>query len=236
MESFMTLRSAKELLGYKVVALEDKAGYVDDIYFDDRIWVIRCVVVDLGHVHPARKVVISPQVLGPPDWETELLPVKLSLNQMVQTSEVDPINVVDRQSRVDLLKPYKWMMESGDSHLRSLADVLGYRVQATDGEGGHMADFILDDRSWIIRYAVVETRDPWPAKQVALIPQWIKTIQRADSKICVSLSQRTIENCPEYFASFYTKQPYAVRFYQYQNQQSHTALAPTKQNSDAVYL
>ena len=34
--------------------------------------------------------------------------------------------------------------------------VSGYHLQATDGEIGHVEDFIIDDETWAIRYLIVE--------------------------------------------------------------------------------
>jgi hypothetical protein len=41
--------------------------------------------------------------------------------------------------------------------LRSLKDLEQYAVSATDGDIGHVANFLLDDERWIVRYLVVET-------------------------------------------------------------------------------
>jgi hypothetical protein len=49
--------------------------------------------------------------------------------------------------------------EINQSHLRSMKDVAGYTIQATDGEIGHVDDFIIDDKPWTIRYIVVDTRN-----------------------------------------------------------------------------
>jgi len=46
-----------------------------------------------------------------------------------------------------------------DPHLRSSAEVIGCRVVASDGDCGHLADLLFDDRSWQLRHAVVDTRD-----------------------------------------------------------------------------
>ena len=46
-----------------------------------------------------------------------------------------------------------------DSHLRSTYDVSGYDIQATDGEIGHVEDFIIDDETWAIRYLIIDTRN-----------------------------------------------------------------------------
>jgi len=41
--------------------------------------------------------------------------------------------------------------------LRSLKDLEGYTVSATDGELGSVEDLFLDDRRWVVRYLVVNT-------------------------------------------------------------------------------
>ena len=41
--------------------------------------------------------------------------------------------------------------------LRSLKDIQGYQVNATDGDIGTVANFFFDDKDWTVRYLVVET-------------------------------------------------------------------------------
>lgn len=40
---------------------------------------------------------------------------------------------------------------SNDAHLRSVHEVIGYHINATDGEIGHLEDFLFDDETWEIR-------------------------------------------------------------------------------------
>ncbi len=40
----------------------------------------------------------------------------------------------------------------GDPNLRSAREVIGYRIHARDGQIGHLADFIVTDSDWVIRY------------------------------------------------------------------------------------
>jgi len=39
----------------------------------------------------------------------------------------------------------------GDPHLRSFVSVNGYHVRATDGDLGHVENFLADDVNWDIR-------------------------------------------------------------------------------------
>jgi hypothetical protein len=64
----------------------------------------------------------------------------------------------------------------GDPHLRSTRMVSGYTAHTYDGAIGRVADFIVDDTVWAIRYIVVATRTWWPGKKVLLPAGWISTI------------------------------------------------------------
>lgn len=45
--------------------------------------------------------------------------------------------------------------DDGDPHLRSCNAVKGYHLIASDGEIGHVDGFLLDDRTWSIRFVRV---------------------------------------------------------------------------------
>jgi hypothetical protein len=38
---------------------------------------------------------------------------------------------------------------------------------------GHIQDFLVDSRTWAVRYLVVDTTNLWPGKDVLLSPHWI---------------------------------------------------------------
>ncbi|HWG68883.1 MAG TPA: hypothetical protein VN692_05625 [Steroidobacteraceae bacterium] len=44
-----------------------------------------------------------------------------------------------------------------DPHLRSGNAVLKYHVHATDGDIGHVRGLLIDEKTWSIRYMVVNT-------------------------------------------------------------------------------
>jgi hypothetical protein len=88
--------------------------------------------------------------------------------------------------------------ESSDPHLHSAKEVIGYYIEATDGDIGHVEEFVLDDESWAIRYMVVDTRNWWPGKKVLVAPKWIERASWNDSRVYVNLSRHNIEEAPEY--------------------------------------
>ena len=102
-----------------------------------------------------------------------------------------------------------------DVHLRSTNEVTGYYIGASDGDIGHVEDFLIDDENWTIRYMVVDTRNWWPGKKVLVAPDWIKSISWADSKVYVDLSRDSIKNGPEYNPSVPMDRDYEGRLYQH---------------------
>jgi uncharacterized protein YrrD len=87
---------------------------------------------------------------------------------------------------------------SNDAHLRSVHEVIGYHINATDGEIGHLEDFLFDDETWQIRYAIVDTKNWWPGKKILLRPQWIERVSWAEREIYAKLSRESIQKAPEW--------------------------------------
>jgi hypothetical protein len=48
-------------------------------------------------------------------------------------------------------------LDKGDPHLRSITEVTGYHLHATDGYIGHAQDFLVDSATWGVSYLIVDT-------------------------------------------------------------------------------
>ena len=83
------------------------------------------------------------------------------------------------------------------SHVRSSKEVTGYRIQAADGEIGHVEDFVLDYASWAITDVLIDTRNWLPGKKVLVPPSAISDIDWARRLMSVRLSQAEVERSPE---------------------------------------
>jgi hypothetical protein len=105
--------------------------------------------------------------------------------------------------------------KKGDPHLRSTREVIGYHIQARDGQVGHVEDFIADDEYWYIRYMVVDTRNWLPGKKVLVAPAWVEEVNWAEHKVFVDLLRETVKHCPEYDPSAPVNREYEVRLYDY---------------------
>jgi uncharacterized protein YrrD len=102
-----------------------------------------------------------------------------------------------------------------DPHLRSTREVTGYHVQATDGEIGHIEDFIIDDETWAIRYLIVDTQNWWPGKKILLAPQWIDRMSWNEAKIFVNLPRESIKQAPAYTKDSLLSRDYETSLHQH---------------------
>jgi hypothetical protein len=88
--------------------------------------------------------------------------------------------------------------EHGDANLRSTKVVTGYSIAATDGNVGHIVEFMVDDATWKIRYLAVDTRDWWPGKNVLLPPDWIVDLNWPEGNVTVTVTREQVKNAPEW--------------------------------------
>jgi sporulation protein YlmC with PRC-barrel domain len=106
-------------------------------------------------------------------------------------------------------------LNDGDPHLRSVEAVTGYHIHATDGEVGHVEDFLLEDTDWSIHYFVVDTRNWWPGKHVLISPGSAGTIDWSDRLVNLNVDRQKVKDSPEYDAATTVDQAYERRFHEY---------------------
>jgi hypothetical protein len=92
-------------------------------------------------------------------------------------------------------------LNSDDPHLRSCNDVRRYYVHASDGEIGHVHGFLVDENTWAIRHLVVDTSNWWLGHQVLLSPEWVGSVNWAESMVNVDLTRQSVKDAPPYDAS-----------------------------------
>jgi sporulation protein YlmC with PRC-barrel domain len=84
-----------------------------------------------------------------------------------------------------------------DRHLRSVADVTGYHIRATDGEIGHVDDFLIDERSWTIRYLVLDTSNWIGGQWVVIAPRVLRAIEWTERAMKVDLTRDAVRSSPK---------------------------------------
>ena len=103
----------------------------------------------------------------------------------------------------------------GDPHLRSTVAVTGYHIHASDGEIGHVDEFLIDDADWSIRYLVVDTKNWWPGKKVLISPRSIHEIDWTDKLVNLDVNRQKVKDSPAYDASIRVEKGYDEKFLTY---------------------
>jgi hypothetical protein len=243
------LNKVKSLKGYKLDSLDGEIGGVKEFYFDDQHWAIRYLVADTGNWLMGRQVLISPYALGVVSTEGHSISINLTNKQIEESPSLDSDKPVSRQFEEAYYGYYGWPAywdgpylwgsypyivrdrekwarlargeKAWDPHLRSTHDVDGHNIQATDGEVGHVEDFIVDDRTWAIRYLIIDTRNWWPGKKVLVSPRWIERVSWSESKVFVDLSRGTIKQSPEYTEESLLTRDYEVGLHRHYNRHGY---------------
>jgi sporulation protein YlmC with PRC-barrel domain len=219
------LRDLNALIGYRIHATDGEIGKVDDFYFDDETWTIRYMVVDTGQWLSGRKVLISPLALRTPNWSSETFPVQITKEQVRSSPDIDTQKPISRQHESEFHTYYSWPVywgygmysgpiyamaptakhdilpvkqRQGDPRLCSTRAVLGYRIHASDGELGHLDDYIVDDEKWTIRFLVVDTSNGPPGRRVLISPNTIQRVDWVDATLFVNILQQSVISSPDY--------------------------------------
>ena len=88
--------------------------------------------------------------------------------------------------------------EPADVHLRSTKAVIGYQIQAGDQIAGHLTDFRMHDKSWVIGNLVINTGNRFSGSEALLSPSQVDRISWEESKIFVNLTKEAILQLPVY--------------------------------------
>lgn len=107
------LRSLKKITGYTLQETDDIIGTCADFLFDDKSWVIRYMVADTGNWLIHNKVLITPNLLGESDWQTEKLQLKLTREQLEACPPLDLHAPISREYEILYHEhfeiPFYWM-------------------------------------------------------------------------------------------------------------------------------
>jgi uncharacterized protein YrrD len=85
-----------------------------------------------------------------------------------------------------------------DAHLRSTRAVSGYEIHTSEGAIGHVTDFIIHDRTWVICHLIVNTGSWLLGREIAIAPRHITRVSYEESKVFVDVSSEAIREAPEY--------------------------------------
>lgn len=81
--------------------------------------------------------------------------------------------------------------------LHDLKDLLGSSVLATDGEMGSVHNFLFDDRSWTVRYLVVDVGQRLNRQEVVLAISSVGQPDWAHRSVQVKYTKEQVRNSPD---------------------------------------
>jgi hypothetical protein len=238
------LRTMVDMTGCSVMALGGRIGRLRDFYFDDFAWIVCYLVADIGSWHKGRNVLVAPRhVFELPRGEVRQLELTLSTDEIKRCPGIESDLPVSLREKIEVGRYPVWSPlvppmgipvdlasctpagkgtagkkegSGGDPHLRSLREVVNYRLQTAEGERfGHVAEFIMDTEGWFIRYMVVDTRYWLPGKLVLIAPSCVKEIDWPNALVHVDMKADKVKSLPEFDPSAPVNREYEARLYDF---------------------
>jgi len=238
-DEMQQLHRLADLKKYSLLASDGEIGKITEAYFDDWEWTVRYFVVRAGGWLLGREVLIAPRAITGLDEDAGRIALELTREQVEKSPPVETKKPVSRHYESLYYQYYNWepywmvgpmggpmpvaprtalrpeeigrMREPENPHLRASDEVQGYRIHAIDGELGEVHDLIIDDRGWMVRYLVADTRKWLPGKKVLIAPAWVGGVDWAGREITVDLDRETIRSAPPYDPSRAIGADYEVR-------------------------
>lgn len=102
----------RQFIGMRIEASDGEIGKIIDIYFDDRSWAVRYLVIETGSWFAERKVLISPISVSGIDWDNHTIAINLTRQRVEASPPIDTDKPVSRQHEADFSDyygyPYYW--------------------------------------------------------------------------------------------------------------------------------
>lgn len=99
--------------------------------------------------------------------------------------------------------------------LRSAKTLTGYKIRAVDGEIGKVDDFYFHDRSWAVRYVVVDTGGWLTGRKVLLAPAALGDADDEEKTLGVGKNREQIRNSPPIDTDMPVSRRYEIELQQY---------------------
>jgi hypothetical protein len=117
-----------------------------------------------------------------------------------------------REKEIDDAKRSK-----SDPTLHSVKEINGYHIHASDGQIGHVEDFLVEDMDWSIRYLVVDTKSWWPGNKVLISPLSVRAIQWPERQVSLDVDCQTVKGSPAYDPAATIEPSLAAKIHRYDN-------------------
>jgi sporulation protein YlmC with PRC-barrel domain len=99
--------------------------------------------------------------------------------------------------------------------LRTVSELQGRAIAASDGEIGSVEDVYFDDVGWTVRYLVVDTGHWLPGRTVLISPMAIRKAGGVDGAIPVALTKAQVERSPSVDTDLPVNRQYELEYSRY---------------------
>jgi hypothetical protein len=200
---------ARDMYGTVLEGRDGPAGTLYDLLFDDQSWKLHHLVVSTDRWFLGRQVLLDPVVVQWADWPQRRLCVGLTKEQVRHCPNVETDLPVARRESLAAAQVLVWeaywtsILDTAPNsdcnpRLRSTKMLTGLHILCTDGQLGHVEDFLIDDRDWSLADLVVDTRNWWPGKSVLVEPSLVEAIDWDSREIRLSLARGQVEHRPAF--------------------------------------
>lgn len=219
------LGSALEYFDCSLEAFDGEIGSVQDLYFDEPLWTVRYLLARPTDWYENRPALLSAIILRPAPGARRIA-AELNLDQLKSGPAIGTVREISRTEEALLHDhhgwPYYWQTRGSSvqgthnvtelkhkgvvnhqeygpegQNLRSMKEMVGCRLHASEGEIGNIVDLMVDGGSWRIRYLVVDIASSWFSKKILVSPDWVIGVDWIDRKVVVELSTDEVKNSPE---------------------------------------
>jgi len=102
--------------------------------------------------------------------------------------------------------------------LRSVKEIVGYVLGASDGDIGRCDDFLFDDRDWVVRFMVAKTAKWLPGRKVVVSPAFLDEPDWANRRLPVRLTKQQIEDSPPLDEHAPVSRAYEIEYWRHYSQ------------------
>jgi len=216
------LRRLKDLGEFTLTGTDGEVGSLQQIFFDDRDWRIRYLIVRAGTWLLGREVLLIPELVTEIDDGGRRIQVAATCERIRQAPPVTAQLTVSRHYEQALHQHYGalpyWdddlptgvpapvrpatidsvVDEPVNPYLRSSREVTGYSLSGVDGEVGEVRDFVIDAPGWHLRYLVIRTGGWLRNRDILVACAWLEGIDWSAGRVATVLSRKAIESAPSY--------------------------------------
>lgn len=219
------LITVQQILQQPVYGAHEALGDLVDLLLDSYTWNVRFGVVEVGAWLASRPVLIDAPRLAQAQWnETEhALRLPLSRSEIRACPPLESLTGARPPREAGLVEHFVWgshwrehltsqpapvgvdavptpasPAEQRERDLYAARQLIGYRLEAVDGEVGALQDFLLDLDHWVVRYFIVELDTFLGGRRRLISPGAAEAIHPSDRLLRVHFSAAEIEAAPEY--------------------------------------